>query len=179
MLHLQEILALREGERIMRIQRRSIWTAVPGLLLAAFLIALPFFFLFPLIGFGSLGIAIICLGLAIGIYLALKQVLLWDANTLVLTDQRLIAVRQGGLWSRQVIEAPLAGIRVEVKRSLYGYLSRTGDIEIYGHGLSDPVVMETVPGSESIARMIAGLRDSQNAGFTLKEVESESSRFEI
>lgn len=171
MLHLREILALQEGERVTRVLRRSVWTTVPGLSLAGLCIALPFFFLFPLTRMGFVGAVLICVGLALGIYLALKYVLLWDANVLVLTDRRFVVVRQGGLWNRHVIEAPLSGSQAAIpKRSLLGRLFRIGDVVISGEGLSGPVTVSSLPTPDAVVRMLHGLRDAQNAGFKVRSL---------
>lgn len=170
MLHLKEILALQEGERIVSVLRRSLIVAVPRLAVAGVLIALPFFFLFPLIRMGFVGTVLICLGLAAGAYLALKAILLWDANVVVLTDRRFIVVRQEGLWSRRVFEAPLAGCQVTVAREGFLGLMRIGQITFTGPGLSVPVIVSGMPAAESVARSIQGLRDAQNAGFKVVTV---------
>lgn len=170
MLHLQEILALQEGEQIVSVVRRSLMMAAPRLALAGILIALPFFFLFPLIRLGFIGTVMICIGLAAGAYLALKSILLWDANVVVLTDRRFIVVRQEGLWSRRVIEAPLTGCQVTVARQGMLGLMRIGEIAFSGQGLSVPLVVSGLPSAEALARSIQGLRDAQTAGFKLKTV---------
>lgn len=169
MLHLREVLALQEGERISRVLRRSLWTAVPGLGLAGLFIALPFFFLFPLTRMGFVGAVLICSGLALGGYLALKQVLLWDANVLVLTDRRFVAVFQDGLWSRRVIEAPLSGSHAAVaKRSLGARLFRMGDVVLSAEGLAAPLTLPSLPSPDTVVRALHGLRDAQNAGFKVR-----------
>lgn len=171
MLHLQEILAMQEGEHVVRVLRRSLWTTVPGLAISGFLIALPFFFLFPLTRMGFVGAVLLCAVLAYGIYLSLKCVLLWDSNVLVLTDRRFIVVRQGGLWSRQVIEAPLAGSQAAAsKPSIFFSFLRMGNVTLSGHGLSGPVMMTGLSAPNSVARMILGLRDAQSAGFRVQGV---------
>lgn len=170
MLHLEEILALQEGERIISVLRRSLLTATPTLLLAGLFLATPFFFLFPLLRLGFIGTVILCAALALGAYLALKGVLLWDANVLVITDHRFIVVRQHGLWSRRVIEAPLNGCQVTYKRSGIAGALRMGELTLNGQGLSVPVIITGMPSVEAVARNIQGLRDAQSAGFRLRAV---------
>ncbi len=169
MLHLREVLALQEGEQIARVMRRSLWTAVPGLAMAGLCIALPFFFLFPLTRMGFIGAVLICSGLALGIYLALKYVLLWDANVLVLTDRRFVVVIQEGLWSRRVLESSLAGSQAAVsKRSIFGRLFRCGDVVLSGEGLSGPLTVSSLTAPDAVVRALHGLRDTQSAGFKVR-----------
>ncbi len=170
MLHLEEILALQEGERVVSVLRRSLLTVAPTLILAALFLATPFFFLFPLLRMGFVGTVILCACIALGSYLGLKGVLLWDANVLVLTDRRFLVVRQHGLWSRRVIEAPLSGSQVTVKRSGWSGALRIGQLTIIGQGLSVPVIVTGMPAAETVARNIQSLRDAQSAGFKVRTV---------
>lgn len=170
MLHLEEILALQEGERVVSILRRSLFTVAPILIAATLFLAAPFFFLFPLLRMGFIGTVLLCASFAIGAYLGLKGVLLWDANVLVLTDRRFLVVRQNGLWSRRVVEAPLAGSQATVKRSGWLGALRIGELTLTGHGLSVPVVVSGMPSAEKVARNIQGLRDAQSAGFKVRTV---------
>ncbi|KAA0206486.1 hypothetical protein EDM68_02240 [Candidatus Uhrbacteria bacterium] len=171
MLHLREIIALQEGERIVRVLRRSLWTAVPGLALSALFIVLPFFFLFPLIRLGFVGAALICASLALGIYLALKHVLLWDTNVLVLTDRRFVVVCQGGLWSRQVFESSIVGAQAAPgQRSFLDLLLRKGELVLSGQGLAAPLTLTDMPAPEAVARTLHGLRDAHTAGFKVRSL---------
>ncbi len=171
MLHLREILALQEGERIIRVLRRSLWTAVPGLALAALFIALPFFFLFPLIRLGFVGAVVICASLALGIYFALKHVLLWDTNVLVLTDRRFVVVKQDGLWSRQVFESSVAGAQAAPgTRSFLDRLLRKGELVLSGQGLPAPLALPGIPAPDAVARTLHALRDAHTAGFKIRSL---------
>jgi hypothetical protein len=49
MLSVHDILQLQEGERVVAVIRRHASSVIPGLVAAGLCIALPFFFLFPLI----------------------------------------------------------------------------------------------------------------------------------
>jgi hypothetical protein len=170
MLHLEEILAMQEGERVVSVLRRSLFMVAPTLFLAALFLATPFFFLFPLLRMGFIGTVLLCVCIAVGAYLGLKGVLLWDANVLVLTDRRFLVVRQHGLWSRRVIEAPLAGSQVTVKRSGWSGTFRIGELTLTGQGLTVPIIVSGMPSAETVARNIQGLRDAQSAGFKVRTV---------
>jgi len=170
MLHLEEILSLQEGERVVSILRRSLFMVSPTLLAAALLLMTPFFFLFPLLRMGFIGTVLLCASIAVGAYLGLKGVLLWDANVLVLTDRRFLVVRQHGLWSRRVIEAPLTGSQVTVKRSGWLGALRIGELTLTGQGLAVPMVVSGMPSAETVARNIRGLRDAHTAGFKVQMI---------
>ncbi len=171
MLQAREVLQLEDGERLMAVVRRHASSVVPGLLGGAFLIALPFFFLFPLVRLGFIGAVIISLSLGAGLYIALKTLLIWDANALLISDRRVVSVRQGGLWNRAVTELPLMGIGVTVERKgIADQIFRTGRLSLTGRGVAVPTSFEYVASPERIAGLLAKLRDGQNAGFRLKEL---------
>lgn len=118
-----DVLHLEEGERIEGIIRQHYTTLWPRLLLSAFLIVLPFFFLFTLLSTGFIGLVIVVLLVATGIFLALKALIVWDAKLLLLTNRRLIHVDQRGVWSRKVLETPLWHI-VSVECDQKGFMDR-------------------------------------------------------
>ncbi len=162
---------LEEGERLRAVIRCHAASAIPGLAGAALLIALPFFFLFPLIKLGFIGAALISISLGGGLYLALKTLMLWDANALVVSDRRVVCVRQHGLWSRAVTEWPLLGLTVSVeRRGLPDAVFRTGTLLFIGRASSASVDFGPIAFPERVADLLTGLRDAGNAGFKLKEI---------
>lgn len=171
MFHSREVMQLEEGERLVAVVRRHAATLLPGLCLAALLIALPFFFLFPLLGLGFVGAVIISLCLAVGVYLALKTFLLWNATALVVSDRRIVCVRQSGIWRRAVTEWPLLGLTLTVeRRGMRDALLRTGCLRLQGAGGASPVVFVGLGSPERVASIVMTLRDARNAGFRLKEI---------
>ncbi|HVM90342.1 MAG TPA: hypothetical protein VMU11_00385 [Verrucomicrobiae bacterium] len=172
MLSIRDVMQLQEGERVTAVVRRHASAVVPGFLLSGVLIALPFFFLFPLVHTGFIGAVIISLSLAAGLFFALKTLLMWDANALIATDRRVVIVRQKGPWDRHVTEWPLYGLTVTVEQhGMFDSLFRTGNLSLLGAGASTPAVMEHIAQPERLASLLQKLRPGQNAsGFKLKEL---------
>jgi hypothetical protein len=171
MLSIREIIQLQEGEQIQAIVRRHASTIVPGLILGGLLIALPFFFLFPLIHVGFFGAVIISLCLAGGLFYSIKTLLLWDANTMLITDRRVMIVHQNGPWDRRVIEWPIYGLSVSIEQpGWFDSMFHTGQISLLGFGSSVPTSMDRIANPERIAAILQKLRDGRNAGFKLKEL---------
>ena len=171
MLSVREILQLQEGERVVAVVRRHASSVIPGFLAAGLLIAIPFFFLFPLVRTGFVGAVVISLFLAAGLFFALKTLLLWDANALVATDRRVVIVRQKGPWDRQVTEWPLYGLSITVERhGMLDSMFRTGSLSMLGAGASIPVAISGVAKPDDLAAMLQKLRDGRNPGFRIKEL---------
>lgn len=155
----------------MAVVRRHASSVIPGLVAAGVCIALPFFFLFPLIRLGFIGAVIISLFLAAGLFFALKTLLLWDANALVATDARVVVVRQKSPWDRQVTEWPLYGMSITVERhGMLDSMFRTGSISLLGAGASIPAVISGVAGPDQVAALLQKLRDGRNPNFKVKEL---------
>jgi hypothetical protein len=117
MLRLSKIIQLRDGERVHAVARRHGVTLASRLLLAGLLIIVPFFFLFALTKWGAVGLIFFAVLEALGVFVALRAFLIWDANVLLVTSQRLVRVDQKGLWKRLVSEIPMAFVQeVECER---------------------------------------------------------------
>lgn len=160
MFHAADVLHLQEGETIEAISRRHAATLVPGLLAAALLIVVPFFFLFALLRSGPFGIIAFCLSLAFGIVLAYKTFHTWDAGVLLLTNRRLIHVNQRGLWTRIVSEMPLALIqRVECERSGLGdAICRTSNLRVFADGATGTIEFARLPKAERFVSRLNEVR---------------------
>ena len=171
MLSVRDVLQLQEGERVVAVIRRHASSVLPGFGAAGLLIAIPFFFLFPLVRLGFIGAAVISLFLAGGIFFALKTLLLWDANALIATDRRVVIVRQKSPWDRQVTEWPLYGLSVTVeKQGLLDSLFRTGRLSMLGAGASVPAFISGVARPDQVAALLQKMRDGRNPGFKIKEL---------
>jgi hypothetical protein len=171
MLSVRDLIQLQEGERVVAVVRRHASSVIPGFAMAGLLIAVPFFFLFPLVRLGFIGAVIISLSLAAGLFFALKTLLMWDTNALVSTDRRVVIVRQKGPWDRQVTEWPLYGLSITVERKgMFDSLFRTGTLSMLGSGASTPVFVSGVAKPDEIAAMLQKARDGRNPGFRIKEL---------
>jgi uncharacterized membrane protein YdbT with pleckstrin-like domain len=154
----KDVLNLQEGERIEGIIRRHYSTLWPRLLLAGAFIILPFFFLFALLSLGLIGLLLVVFSVALGIFLALKALIVWDARVLLLTNRRLIHVDQRGIWSRKVQEAPLWNIRsVECEQTgLLDRICRTATVVINTDGTSGTIQFSALPRFRQFQEKLGG-----------------------
>lgn len=102
---------LKEGERLLHVERTALVMHTPILAIGCLLTVLPFFFFFPLAAFGTLGLSLLIVVSGIGVLLIAKTALHWRGTMCAVTNRRLIYTRQVGLFERSVQEASLKTIR--------------------------------------------------------------------
>lgn len=160
MFHLEDVVQLKEGENVVRLIRRHALTLAPVLGLAVLLIVLPFFLLFPLFGLGAVGVVMFVAAVLIGIVVAGRAFLLWDADVLILTTHRLVDVDQKGLFSRNVTEAQLTSIQDVSwgKKGIWQTLLGMGSIMIQTAGASSNIEAVQVPRPQQLAEFLNDLR---------------------
>jgi hypothetical protein len=132
MFHITDAVQLQADEHVKALWRKHVAALWGKLALAALFLIIPFFFLFALLRSGGLGVIVFALLVAIGLFLALRAFLLWDADVLILTNTRLVRVHQRGLWNRVVSELALAHVRdVEWRKKGIGdAILRTGVLRV-------------------------------------------------
>lgn len=161
MLHLADVIQPKPDERVEAVFRRHRLFLVAPLLLASLFIALPFFFLFSLTDSGGVGIvALVCLIIA-GLFLGWRTLFLWDANALILTNQRLVHVSQPGLWHRVVQEVWLVSVQ-ELgceSRGIMETMFRIGMVRIRAAGSVQELLISRVSVPERIRASIEAARD--------------------
>ena len=130
MLRLEEILQLKDGEEVRMVSKRHAMTAIPKLLLALFLIVIPFFFLFPLISSGPSGSVVFGVLIIVGIITAWRTFIMWDGDVFVVTTKRMIKVTQNGFFARTVTELSNEGIQdlSWMKNGFLGHVFNYGTI---------------------------------------------------
>jgi hypothetical protein len=172
MFRIRDVIQFQPDEKTLFLERRHLRTMAGPLVLAGLLIAVPFFFLFPLVRAGGFGMAIFSLLLALGAVYALRVFLVWDSHVLILTNRRLVHVEQTGVWRRQVREMPLSTIeQMTIERRGPGdAMFRTGVLRLRANGHGTIVFAGAIK-PEALVEKIEKARPqhAQNpAGFQLK-----------
>ena len=167
-----DVLKLQEGERIEAIIRQHSFTLWPKLLLSGLLIALPFFFLFALLGIGPFGVILLVLTIASGIFFALKSIIKWDAKLLLFTNKRLIHVDQRGVWSRRVYEIPLYDIQsIECERDGWrDWICRTATVTIASSGSVPQIQFPSLPKHKKFLERLNQMKESGVRRPTLNDI---------
>ena len=160
MFHLEDVLQLKDDEQVTSITRRHPATFIPSLVLASLLIVLPFFLLFKLFSWGILGVILFISAVVIGIIVAIRSLVLWDADVLVVTNLRLVEVDQRGLLARSVSEASMPTVQ-DVSWSRTGLaetLFRMGTVTIKTSTSSGTIEAKRVGRPEAVYELINDMR---------------------
>ncbi|MFA5185726.1 MAG: PH domain-containing protein [Patescibacteria group bacterium] len=165
MFHIEDVLQLKDREDVRHITRRHILTMLPGLVLALILIVIPFFLMFPMFSWGIFGVILFFIAVLLGIGVAIRTLLLWDADILIVTTLRLVDVDQRGILTRIVSEAPLDAIQ-DVSWSRKGILQtifRLGDLKVQTAGATANIEAKSIPHPEAVHELINDMRHTQPA----------------
>jgi uncharacterized membrane protein YdbT with pleckstrin-like domain len=134
-----------------------------GLVFGAFLIVSDFFLLAWFFARGSWGAFGFGVALALGVFFLARSVAEWRGTRCILTNQRVLMVRQIGLWSRSVAEAPLERVQ-DVRIAASGVratLFRYGTLTLELVGGATPLQLPGVPKPESVQELIGRLQEEQ------------------
>ncbi len=165
MFHLEDVLTKNEHEQVHAIIRRHASTLIPVLCLSLVLIAAPFFFLYQLFAWKTIGLILFFCSVVLGIVIALRALLLWDADVFVLTDLRVVDVDQQGILSRTVAETALSAIQ-DVAWGRKGAIQtffRTGTLSIQPAGGGRVMVIMDIPRPERVYARVNELRHKKLA----------------
>jgi hypothetical protein len=165
MFQVSDVVQLNPHERVQALVRVHVAYLWAKLLIAACLLIVPFFFLFSLLRGGVMGISLFVFLTLAGIALALRSFFLWDAQVLILTDQRLVYVIQRSLWHRIVSETSLETIR-DLQWEQMNVIERVlhcGTVRIKTGASSVPdMTAARIPGPEELVRAIKSFREKNN-----------------
>jgi len=105
-------------------------------------------------------VALFLVAVLIGISIALRTLLLWDADILIVTTSRLVDVDQRGIFARSVSEAPLEAVQ-DVSWSRNGIIQtifRMGNVKVQTAGATANIEAKDIPHAEAVHELINELR---------------------
>lgn len=123
---------LKAGEEVVAVVRRFGMVFWPKILAAILLLALAFFFIFPLFDLGQWGVAIFLFLILLALIYAANIFVVWYYNVFIVTDRRVIDIDQRGFFDRIVSEAPLRKIEDVTwrRRGFWQTIFRYGNVRI-------------------------------------------------
>jgi hypothetical protein len=164
---LERQLGLRDEESLLSVVRRAAATMILPLCLSAILLLAPLVLLVPLLRLGWYGQAVIGISLVAGLLVGLRALLDRQASFLVVTDQRVIYVRQHGPFDRHVTELSYSRIqRVSYRvKGLIPTLFRHGSLILESAGGEEPLTIERVPDPARVQDLINQIQSGGHGGF--------------
>ena len=155
---------------------RNHWApCMPKILISFVWIVLPFFFLFPLIQLGTVGVAVFFALVFSGIFFAARSWVAWSKTVFIVTSQRIIDIDQNGFFSRTVSEAAYSDIedvswsRKGIMPAILGY----GNLEIKIKGAAADLEIFSVRFPEYVQSVINDARraDREHEPISPKEAK--------
>lgn len=123
---------LKPHERIVRVYRRYPIVDIRRYVIAAALMLIPFFFLFPLMRLKEWGMALGSIIFLAGFFELVRTLFMWIHNVFIITTDRIIDFDQRGLFERVVSQSSYEKIQ-DVSFHIHGPLQtmfRYGDVNI-------------------------------------------------
>ena len=153
-------LKLKEDETILHIERGALLTRLPLLILGMILTVLPFFFFFPFLVFGFVGLIPPLLVASLGLFITLRTTTRWRGTMCVLTNKRIISVRQLGFVDHRINYASLKKISDVAHRrpGLFGALFQIGSVRVLFKGVLPTMHFERIRRPEVLHDIISELR---------------------
>jgi len=155
-------LKLEKGEKLIHTKRGSMLPHTFYTSVGTTLLIVPFFFFFPLLAFGKIGISLLLTVVAMGLVVLLRTATKWKTYACILTDRRIIRTKSSHLFDTQISYAKYTDIDdVAYKISgLLGKLTRVGVVKVSFRGILPDMIFSSMNNPEILAEIISELRDT-------------------
>jgi len=156
---LRDIIEPKPQEEVLLIVRASFYSFAWMFAGYALLVCLPFFFFYPAIQYGWMGIGLFSAVLMIGIFHFWKRFIIWSRTMFIVTSVRLIDVDQEGFFDRTVTELRFDQIQDVHYRSkgLRASLFRYGTLYITTKGDAADIQVNHVPKPQRLQQLVHDL----------------------
>lgn len=157
---------LKEGEEAIRIVRRYPISFGFKIIFALILVALPFFLMTLLFGWGDWGLLIFGFLILIAFIYALRIFIVWYFNLFIITNQRVIDVYQKGFFDRTVSSAAYNRIKDVAYRNkgLMQMMFHYGTVIIEITGVKVRLEVRNIKNPQEIQEIISSLGSHSQAG---------------
>ena len=146
--------------------RRTPLVVVAPTFLVAVLIIAPFFFLYPLLKYGSFGVALIIFSVGIGVFLGLRTMWVHQLNAFILTATRIVDVDQRGFFHRVVSETTFDKIQdvSYIIKGVAATIFRYGSVVIQTAGTAANLELNGVRNPQRVQDLILKLQHDATNG---------------
>ncbi|MFA6304754.1 MAG: PH domain-containing protein [Patescibacteria group bacterium] len=151
---------LKNNEVLLRVIHQHVLVFFKPGLLALLLIVLPFFLMFLLFRWQKLGLGIFLFLTIIGILAIIRVYLIWSYNVFLITNQRLILIKQKGFFDRLVAETDYPSIQDVAyrKKGFWQTIGKYGSLRIQAHGLENALVVSKIPRPDKVQQLLLELK---------------------
>lgn len=163
---LRDRFGLKDDERLLAVVRAAPITILAPGLLALALLAAPFFLLMPLLKWETLGIIILSTLFALGLFFGIRLAVRWRCTVFIVTERRLIVIRQNGYFDRHATELPFAKVHDVSYRvkGVFPTVFRYGTVIIESAGSDEPLEFERVARPAVLQGLLVELQERSEKG---------------
>ena len=153
----------KPDEHLVALYRAYGGTKLFSFAIAFVLFVVPFFLLAWLVERGVIGMIAFCLLLAFALWYSVRVFVGWYCQILVVTNQRVVCVRQQGLFDRSVSGLNLQSIQdVSYRiRGIFSTIARVGTVTILGAGSGTVIVFPQLRNPGAIVATINEARGTR------------------
>lgn len=151
---------LKDNEEPIRLVRRHPLAFFKPGFWAIILTLLPFFLMFLLFSWGQTGLIIFFILLTIGLFGLIRVIILWLKNALLITNQRVILIKQKGFFDKLATETDYQRIE-EIAYRIKGFkqtVFRFGSLKIKMINNPDPMLVPGVYRPQQLQQLLLNLR---------------------
>ena len=151
---------LKENEELIAVVKGHPLVYFKPALIAIILLLLPFFLMFLLFKWETIGLIVFFVLVAIGILAVIKLMVIWTCNACLITDKRVVLLKQYGFFEKQVSEAELGeitGVSFRIK-GLFESIFRYGSIRLQLTESIKPMIISKVTKPREIQELIQKLK---------------------
>jgi uncharacterized membrane protein YdbT with pleckstrin-like domain len=157
---------LKENEELIRLIRRHPAVYFKDALIALLIFLSPFFFMFLLFKWGSLGLAIFVILIILGCLALLRLLVVYSYNVFLITNQRIILYLQNGLFERNVSEVEYSKIQ-DISYRFKGFwqtLLKYGSLKIQVINSETIILVQQISRPEQVQQLLLRIQKnySQN-----------------
>lgn len=151
---------LRENEELISLVRKHPLAFAKTGLIASLLLITPFFLMFSLFQLKEIGLVLFIVILVAGLLCLIRVIRMWRYNVFLITDKRVILIKQRGLWDRHVSEIEYEKIqdiafRIKgIKQTLF----RFGSIKIQIHSSESAMIVNQVPNPQKLQQLLLSIK---------------------
>lgn len=147
---------LKQNEQLIIVFRRYWLTHFKAMIWPVLIIITDFFLLFPLFDWGTTGQIIFSLILFVALVLLVRVLILIKYNLIIITDERIIRVRQNGLFDRLVTEIDIDQITEALFRvkGFWQTIFKYGTVLIRILDQDKPIFLKHLKHPETVQQLI-------------------------
>lgn len=157
---------VKEGEEVLALIRRTPLVVIGPTLLIVFLIVAPFFFLYPLLKFGAVGVLGVVVSILIGVFVGLRTLWVHQLNAFILTATRIVDVDQRGFFHRVVSETTFDKVQdvSYIIKGIAATLFRYGSVVVQTAGTAANLELNGVRRPQRVQELILKLQRDATSG---------------